>query len=252
MRQGGLRRTLRLAAPGGILVAILAVTGCDVADSGSNLVNGKSLFIEKCGSCHVLTRAETKGTTGPNLDEAFQRAVVDGLGRSTFEGVIHQQILHPNRFPQVDPKTGKPGAAMPADLVTGEDAEDVAAYVASAVAARGKDSGALAQVGGAKAEGTARAENGTLTIPADPSGQLVYRFANAEAPAGPLSVRSPNESPVDHDIAIEGGGVDEKGPVVKNGGVSEVEVDLDAGDYTFYCSVPGHREGGMEGKLTVK
>jgi uncharacterized cupredoxin-like copper-binding protein len=40
--------------------------------------------------------------------------------------------------------------------------------------------------------------------------------------------------------------------VVNNGGTSEVDVDLKAGDYTFYCSVPGHREGGMEGKLTVK
>ena len=39
---------------------------------------------------------------------------------------------------------------------------------------------------------------------------------------------------------------------VKNGGVSKVNVALKAGEYTFYCSVPGHREGGMEGKLTVK
>jgi mono/diheme cytochrome c family protein len=252
MTYGGLRRTLRLAAPGGLLAAILALTGCDVADSGSNLVNGKQLFIERCGSCHVLGRAETKGTAGPNLDEAFQQATADGLGRSTFEGVVHQQILHPNRFRQVDPRTGKLGPAMPADLVTGEDAEDVAAYVASAVAAGGKDSGALARVGGAQAKGTARPQDGALTIPADPSGQLIYRFAAAVAPAGALTLRSPNESAVDHNIAVEGGGLDERGPVVKNGGVSEVEVDLEAGEYTFYCSVPGHREGGMAGKLTVR
>ena len=52
-----------------------------------------------------------------------------------------------------------------------------------------------------------------------------------------------------HNIAIEGNGVDEEGQVVQNGGVSRVEVDLKAGEYTFFCSVPGHREGGMEGTL---
>ena len=76
--------------------------------------------------------------------------------------------------------------------------------------------------------------------------------ANAESPAGQVDVRSPNESSTDHDIALEGNGVSEKGEVVKNGGVSEFSVDLQPGEYTFYCSVPGHREGGMEGTLTVK
>jgi uncharacterized cupredoxin-like copper-binding protein len=46
--------------------------------------------------------------------------------------------------------------------------------------------------------------------------------------------------------------VNEEGPVVNNGGVSEIEVDVQPGEYTFYCSVPGHREGGMEGTLTVE
>ena len=46
--------------------------------------------------------------------------------------------------------------------------------------------------------------------------------------------------------------MDEVGPEVAGGGVSEIEVDLQPGEYTFYCSVPGHREGGMEGTLTVE
>jgi len=141
---------------------------------------------------------------------------------------------------------------MPADLVTGEDAEDVAAYVAQAAAVPGEDTGALAQAGAAKAEGTAKAKDGVLTIPADPGGSIAYQFADAEAPAGQVEIRSPNESSTDHDIAVEGNGVNEKGDTVKNGGVSQFSVDLKAGEYTFFCSVPGHREGGMEGTLTVK
>ena len=51
---------------------------------------------------------------------------------------------------------------------------------------------------------------------------------------------------------LEGDGVDEVGEIVKDGGTSTVEAEVQAGEYTFYCSVPGHREGGMEGTLTVE
>jgi mono/diheme cytochrome c family protein len=241
---GGRARVLLVAA-----VALVALTGCELKDDGDNLVNGKELFVDQCARCHTLARANAKGVIGPNLDEAWQRAEHDGFRRSTFEGVVHRQIQEPNRKPQVDPKTGKALQLMPANIVTGEDAQDVAAYVAFAAARPGEDTGRLADIGGG-AEGTATAKNGKLEIPVG-SG-LSYKFADAEAPAGPLEIDSLNDQPTDHDIAIEGNGVQEKGEVVSNGGTSKIEVDLKPGEYTFYCSVPGHREGGMEGKLTIK
>jgi uncharacterized cupredoxin-like copper-binding protein len=61
-----------------------------------------------------------------------------------------------------------------------------------------------------------------------------------------------NLAPVSHDVSIEGAGIDEHGEVVGKGGTSRVSVDLKPGTYTFYCSVPGHREAGMQGTLTVK
>ena len=117
-------------------MSAVALAGCELMDAGDNLVNGKELFIEQCGACHALDRAGTGGTTGPDLDAAFRRARVDGLGSGTIEGVVEQQILHPGR-----------GSRMPAGLVTGEDAEDVAAYVAHAAAVPGRDTGRLADVG---------------------------------------------------------------------------------------------------------
>jgi plastocyanin len=234
------------------VAAAAGVGGCELTDSGTNLVNGKEQFIEKCSSCHVLARAEARGVTGPNLDEAFQRARQDGFGESTFEGLVHQQILNPAINPQRDPVTGRTLPLMPANLVTGEDAEDVAAYVASAAARGGEDTGALAQVGGGGPEGSAEAEGGALEIPAAESGQLFFTFADATAQAGELTIRSPNDSAVPHNIALEGAGVNEEGPVVQDGDVSEIEVDVEPGEYAFYCSVPGHREGGMEGTLTVE
>ncbi len=71
----------------------------------------------------------------------------------------------------------------------------------------------------------------------------------ASAKAGTLNVRSENESSTPHNIVIDGKG---EGEVVQDGGVSEFEADFAAGDYQYYCSVPGHREAGMEGKLTVE
>jgi plastocyanin/mono/diheme cytochrome c family protein len=248
MRNGGARRLLTLAA---VVAAAGATGGCDLADEGTDLVNGKQQFVENCGRCHELARAGTSSPIGPSLDAAFQRAREDGFGESTFEGLVKAQIASPNSRPSRDPETGEELPVMPADIVTGNDAEDVAAYVAYAAGRPGEDSGRLAQAGGGP-EGTAEAEGGVLTIPADPGGGTFFEFADAASPPGALDVRSPNESSVDHNIAIEGGGVDEIGPVVRDGGVSEIQVDLQAGEYTFYCSVPGHREGGMEGTLTVE
>ena len=241
-----------MRAVGVAAVAGVVLSGCQLKDDGDNLVNGKQLFAQECAACHELARAGAKGVTGPSLDQAWQQSEKDGFGRSTYEGVVHKQILQPNRVPQVDPATGKELPLMPPNLVTGEDAEDVAAYVAYAAARGGEDTGRLAQVKQEKPDAVAQAENGTLDIPADPTGLVQYEFGSAEAPAGALTINSPNESSVDHNIAVEGNGVDEIGPVVKDGGTSTVKVDLRPGEYEFYCSVEGHREAGMAGKLTVE
>jgi mono/diheme cytochrome c family protein len=134
------RNTVRtaLAALGAVAVA-LALGACGRNDP--NLETGKAKFVEKCGSCHTLARAGTQGTTGPNLDTAFQAALRDGMDRDTVEGVVHRQILHPRSDSQ-----------MPAGLVKGEDASDVAAYVGYAAAKTGDDEGALASAGLAQAK----------------------------------------------------------------------------------------------------
>lgn len=209
-----------------------------------DLVNGKQLFVGKgtCGSCHALARAATKGTRGPSLDEAFVQARRDGLGEDTIEGVVRDQIANARR-----------GSLMARDLVKGEDARDVAAYVAMAAAAGGKDTGALAQAGQPKRSGKpALAKNGKLEIPADPTGALAFVVDKAQAEAGAVEFVSPNESPVSHNIAVKGAGAAGKGPVVAKGGTSEFSASLKPGKYTFYCSVPGHEQGGMKGTLEVK
>ena len=122
-----------------IVPAALLWAGCG-REHEADLVNGKALYIQKCGSCHVLARANAQGTTGPNLDEAFDAAYEDGMNEATVRGVVRRQIANVRRNSQ-----------MPANLVTGDDAIDVAAYVAAVAGRRGEDKGALASAGLAQA-----------------------------------------------------------------------------------------------------
>jgi mono/diheme cytochrome c family protein len=110
----------------------LAACGRDEAD----LSNGKALFTQECGTCHILGRAGTQGTTGPDLDAAFRSALADGMDRETVEGIVHDQILNPRK-----------NSVMQPEIVSGDNARDVAAYVGFAAAKTGEDQGALAQAG---------------------------------------------------------------------------------------------------------
>lgn len=109
-----------------VLGAVLLSAGCGGEPVSSfeeaNEANGKALFTGEgqCGSCHALADAGTPAGIGPDLDQAFGYACRQGFDESTFFDVVRAQIDIPGENSQ-----------MPADLVTGQDAADVAAYVAS-------------------------------------------------------------------------------------------------------------------------
>lgn len=232
------RAGLAIVATG---TAAVALSACSTQAGGgnANVIKGKQLFVSKCGSCHVLGRAQTKGNVGPDLDAAFQQSLKDGFGRSGVRGAVHGWILHPN-----------PNSQMPAKIVKGEDAYDVAAYVAQSVAKGGKDSGLLATAVKAAGGGKPAVEKaGTLQIDADPTGQLAYVTNKALGTPGDITVKMQNKSGTPHDIVIDGKGA---GKQVTNGGVSSFKAKFTPGSYQFYCSVPGHKAAGMVGTLTVK
>lgn len=235
----GKRIRPRAAMTAALISAVPLVSACgSVKEQQADVVAGKQVFVQKCGACHTLNRAGTKGTTGPNLDMAFRQSLQEGFGRSAVRGVVYEQIQHPAR-----------GGVMPAGLVSGRKANDVAAYVAMVASAKGQDTGRLATAVKAAGGGTATEKNGTLTIPADPSGQLAYVDAKAVATAGTVKIVMPNRSGTPHNIAIDGLG---HGQIVSSG-ESSFTAKLQKGKtYTYYCQVPGHRAAGMHGTLTVK
>jgi plastocyanin len=243
-------RVHQLLAVAGAGATLLAVAGCSARrDENADLIVGKQQFVAKCGACHTLGRAETRGTVGPNLDEAFREGLSEGLRRSTVETVVKGQVENPNKF-----------GVMPSGLASGTTLEDIAAYVAQSVDRSSKDTGLLATAVQAPGAGKPALEKaGKLEIPADPGGQLSYLTNKASASAGSVTISMPNMSGVSHNIAIESGshGASGPGPIVGTSsfvakGVASIKVTLKPGTYTFFCQAPGHRAAGMYGTLTVK
>lgn len=92
----------------------------------------------------------------------------------------------------------------------------------------------------------------SVAFTANPDGELAFEEDSAEATAGTVTIELTNDSAVPHDVQIEGPDGDIGGTEETTGGSVTAEVELDPGEYTFYCSVAGHREAGMEGPLTVE
>jgi uncharacterized cupredoxin-like copper-binding protein len=82
-------------------------------------------------------------------------------------------------------------------------------------------------------------------------GKLAFDTTSLKAKSGTVTVSMSNPSTFPHGIAVEGNGVDKDGKVVQQGGTSTLTVKLKPGKYTYYCPVPGHRQAGMQGTLTV-
>ena len=88
---------------------------------GADIPDGKLLFTQKCASCHTLREAGSRGTIGPNLDHAFAGPRMEGFEEDAIEEVVREQIAYA-------------AAPMPRNLVKGEEADAVAAYVAAVAA----------------------------------------------------------------------------------------------------------------------
>jgi plastocyanin len=133
-----------------------------------------------------------------------------------------------------------------------------------AVAGAAQEAEEKAEEAGEEAEGKAeevekeseKAAGGsasTVEVEADPSGNLAFTSENISAKAGKDTIDFTNESPVPHDVVIEDeNGKELGGTEITSEGSDTAEVELKPGTYTYFCSVPGHRQAGMEGTLTVK
>jgi mono/diheme cytochrome c family protein len=202
-----------------LAVAIAAVAaGCGavphMSASEGDASTGKALFSEKCGSCHVLADANAQGKIGPNLDDAFGSDRQQGFDESTIKDVVRGQIAYPEE-------------PMPANIYEGDDAEDVAAYVAkcAGVPACGVQAANAAPATTAPATtgggGGSPAAQGKQVFVANCGGCHTLKDAATSGNVGPdLDQLKPPQPVVKRQVTNGGGGM----PAFK-GRLSEAQID---------------------------
>jgi len=169
-----------------LLAALLLLAGCGTggkAPAKDDKQNGAKLFKSAgCAGCHVLVAAGSVGTTGPNLDDAFAADKQLGFALSTIENVVLDQIREAN-------------PPMPKNLVKGQDAVDVAAYVA-AVAGQGGTATPASQLG----------NDGKTIFQAECASCHTLAAAAAHGTIGPnLDQLKPSDTIVQHQVEVGGG-----------------------------------------------
>ena len=170
------------------LAAAVLAAGCGTggkAAAHADQANGAKLFSGKgqCAGCHVLAAAGSKGTTGPNLDDAFGPSRKQGFKESTIQNVVLDQIREPS-------------PPMPKNLVTGQDAQDVAAYVAAVAGVSGASAKPPAQVG----------NDGKAIFQANCASCHTLKAAGATGTIGPnLDQLKPPLARVKHQVEVGGG-----------------------------------------------
>ena len=181
---------MRRAQPllGALALAVLVLSGAGCGTGGKatagDQTNGAKLFVGKgqCAGCHVLAAAGSHGTTGPNLDDAFAADREQGFKQSTIQNVVLDQI-----------RLASP--PMPKNLVKGQDAQDVAAYVA-----------AVAGKPGAAPPPAAAGNDGKSIFAANCASCHTLNAAGATGTIGPdLDTLKPPEPIVKHQVEVGGG-----------------------------------------------
>jgi plastocyanin len=161
------------------------------------------------------------------------------IGGATTFSVLHAKDEDKAKAAETE-KAGKEFEAEGNDDAAGEAATDEGK--AAGGAPGGKQSEAKAPSG----------SGGTVELEADPT-DLAYDTTSLSSKPGKVTIDFTNPSALEHDVAIELDGEQlANSELVANGDKTTASADLVPGTYTFYCTVPGHREAGMEGTLVVK
>jgi cbb3-type cytochrome c oxidase subunit III len=176
---------LKRALP--LLAVALLLAGCGTGgkaeSKGADVQTGQKLFSSTCGGCHTLAAAGTSGTIGPNLDDAFGPSRKQGFKQSTIQNVVLDQIR-------------VAAAPMPRNLVKGQDAQDVAAYVASVAGTGSANAKPPSQLG----------TDGKTIFQTECSSCHTLAAAGTHGTIGPnLDQLKPSEAIVQHQVEVGGG-----------------------------------------------
>jgi mono/diheme cytochrome c family protein len=186
----------------------LLASGCGavsrIADGDGDASRGKQLFLDaksQCASCHTLADAKSQGKIGPNLDDAFSSDKSQGFSEQTIRDVVRGQIAYPEE-------------PMPANLLQGQDARDVSAYIAKCAgnancgvtASRPGPAPATTTTGGSTQGGGSKPDGKQIFASAGCAGCHTLKDAGASGKVGPdLDQLKPSKQRVAHQVEVGGG-----------------------------------------------
>jgi plastocyanin len=102
-------------------------------------------------------------------------------------------------------------------------------------------------------ESSSSGAGGSLSLSTNSEGQLAYSTTSLSAKAGKVTIAFTNSAPLSHNLTVESPSGSTVGATPTfQGGTKTLSLSLKPGTYKFFCTVPGHRQAGMEGTLTVK
>jgi plastocyanin/cytochrome c551/c552 len=212
-------------------------TGGGATGGNSQIEAGAQVFAgDGCGSCHTFKAANSTGTIGPDLNEYL--APDDGKAE------IEEMIVDPG----AEIAEGYPANVMPQNYgrsLASEELQQLVDFLyVNSPAGEGKQP---KPASGPAASGPP----GTLKLAASPSA-LAFDTTSLTTKAGKVAIDFENPAPLEHNVKIEQNGKEIGGTKTIRESSTTATVQLSPGTYTFYCSIPGHREAGMEGTLVVK
>ncbi|MFN8164077.1 MAG: plastocyanin/azurin family copper-binding protein [Solirubrobacterales bacterium] len=214
-----------------------AEEGGESEQAGAANSPGAQIFTSaSCGTCHTLAAAGSTGEAGPNLNEF--------LAPDDTTEAVEEMIVDPN----AELAEGYPSNLMPknySQTLSKTEVHQLAEYLVASTPAKpnpeSKSSSSAAEKGAGE----------TLHLAASAT-QLAFDSKELTSKPGKVTIDFVNPAALEHDVAIkQNSKLIAKSPLISEGKTS-VSAELKPGTYTFFCTVPGHAEAGMEGTLVVK
>jgi len=210
------------------------------------ILNGTAFYV--LGTClSILAIAVT--AVGLRDSNAFSSSTAARIGLVVFALLVVGTITYAVRYSEDEQ------ADRRAELAS-EEAKEGATPVPGGGEVPAPDAPALGAApagegGETKAEEKVKGLGGTLQLAADPT-LIAYDKKALSSKPGQVTIDFENPSQVSHDVAIAKGSEELAKSDLIAGGSTSVSAGLAPGKYVFFCTVPGHREAGMQGTLTVK
>jgi plastocyanin len=212
------------------------------------ILNGTAFYV--LGSC-LAALALIVTAVGLRDSNAFSSGLAARVGALVFLVLVIGTTSFAVSYSRSEQSDRRAKLAAEEKALGGQQSEQGGGPTGSAHTGTGGTATLVKPKQGAGKQAAANGPGGTVKLSADPT-QIAYTTKSLSSKPGQVTIDFTNPSQLQHDVAIAQGSKQIAVSKLITQGSTSVSADLASGKYVFYCTVPGHREAGMQGTLTVK